>query len=433
MDASNLSQIAIIFLALFLSAFFSGTETALFSLPRLRLQTLMKTHHHGKFFSLLFHSPRRLLISILISNMLVNIFSSTLAEPFLKEIFGLHFGYFRVEIVAIVLMTFTILIIGEILPKAIAIKKNERIAVVVAPYIWFFYKIVAPVRTLVEGVSDSFIQLVEKKWPWLKKPGSTKEELAHFIDTAIEQGILNETEQEFLDGFIDLVEKRVREIMTPRDEMDALNWEMSLQEVRSFLKKTPHSRIPVYKEDKDNIAGILYVKDFLTTRFKEVSDFDWRSILRHPYFIPESKNAYQLFKNFKEKRIHISIVVDEYGSVSGLITLEDILRELIALPSEEGGKDWKLKKVADNTYILSARYPLEDFAELFKINVEDTESVTVGGFLLEILGRLPRQNETIKWKGFRFVVVEADTKKIRKIKVTYQPETDVSAGGKNKD
>lgn len=426
MDASSLTQIAVIFLALFLSAFFSGTETALFSLPKLRLQTLIKTQHHGKFFSVLLHSPRKLLITILISNMLVNIFSTTLAEPFLKDVFGLHFGIFRVEIVAIVIMTFAILIIGEILPKAIAIKKNESIAVFVAPYIWFFYKTASPIRSLVERLSDAFIMGVENHWPWLKKSISTKEELEHFIDTAIEQGILSETEQEFLDGFIDLVEKRVREIMTPRDEMEVINQDMPLADVMQFLEKSNHSRIPVYKDDRDNIAGILYVKDFLTERFAGPPDFDWRTLLRAPYYIPESKNAYQLFKDFKEKRIHIAIVVDEYGSVSGLITLEDIIKELITLPSGEEQKP-DIRKVDDHTFILSARYPLEDFAEQFEIDIQQQDSVTVGGFLLDMLGRLPVKGEKIDWGNYRFIILDADTKHIRKLKIV-QMRKDMSSG-----
>ncbi len=431
MDASTLTQIAVILLALFLSAFFSGTETAFFSIPKHRVQTMMKTQHNGKFFSILLHSPRKLLITILISNNLVNIFSSTLAEPFFKDIFGLHVGVVRVEIIAIVLMTFAILIIGEVLPKAIAIKNNEAIAIFVAPYIGLFYKIATPVRSLVERMSDSFILAVEKNWPWLKKSGSTKEELEQFIDTAIEQGILNETEQEFLDGFIDLVEKKVREIMTPRDEIEGLNWDMSYASVMSFLERSSHSRIPVYREDKDNIAGILYVKDFLTARFSGETDFDWHTILRQPYFIPETKNAYQLFKNFKEKRIHISIVVDEYGSVSGLITLEDILKELIALPAGEDEQP-DMEKIDENTYILPARYPLEGFTEFFGLLDNDTEIVTVGGFLLDILGRLPVKGETIEWDDFRFIILEVDSKRIRKIKVVREEKREPSdMGGKS--
>ncbi len=410
-------HILVIGALLIFSAFFSGSETSLFSLPKLRLQTLAKRGRFSTFFALLYKSPRKVLITILISNMFVNIFSSTYAEPTIQEILHSYLPKFCTDIISILLMTFAILIIGEILPKAIAIKKNEEIALFVAPFIYLAYYITMPFRYIVEKILDNFIDFFEEKIPWLSKNIVTREDISFYIETAHKSGLLNDKEEEFLGGFVELTEKKVVEIMTPRDEIAFLDFEMSSSEVEKFISKRRFSRYPVFKEDKDNIVGILYLKDFITHKFEK--NFKWQNVIREPYIVPETKKAFSLFKEFKEKRIHIAIVVDEYGIVSGIVTFEDILEELFGA-QKDLHKELKYEKIDDNSFIFSARIPLEDFSEIMDIEIEDEdedEVVTLGGFLLMKMGKLPKMGETFEYKNLHFEIIDADKKKINKIKV----------------
>lgn len=348
--------------------------------------------------------------------MFVNIFSSTVAEPAISGVLHKYLGKFGSGAISVIVMTFAILIIGEILPKAIAIRKNEIIANRVAPFISLLYKLATPFRILVEKVANVFVGILEKQVSLGEKKDLTKADLSFFVESAYENGLLNKKEEKFLEGFMNLTEKNVDELLTPRDEIEFIDFSWPLDKLTHFVKQSKHSKLVVFRTEKDNVVGFLYVKDFVTKSMNKSDNFRWQDIIRTPYIIPEKKNAFSLFKEFKERRIHIATAVDEYGTLSGLITLEDILEELIGV-EKHVHHELSYQKIDDRTYELSARIPLQDFNELLDTELESEEAVTLGGYLLDHLERLPKKGETLELSGLHYTIHDSDATKIKIIRV----------------
>ena len=319
------------------SGFFSGSETSLFSLGRVERYRAREEHETlvSRSLRALVERPRRLIVTILIGNELVNITISTLTASLTENTF---LGWISLDSIdPLLLKTVTttaicfplLLIFGEITPKTLALYNPRGYARFAAIPLRLFSSLIAPVRWVLASLANGAVRLLFGEFPKADLP-ITEEEFRNLVDQSNEGGVLQETEREFIHNIFDFGETRVAEVMTPRTEMFCVQVDQELEEILAALERQPYSRIPVYEKDKDDIVGLLYCKDLLEI----VSDpqrrarFNLRALLRKPYFIPQSKKASDLFREFRINRIHLAIVVDEYGGVAGLVTMEDLLEEL---------------------------------------------------------------------------------------------------------
>ncbi len=412
----------LLFLAILLgfSAFFSGSETALFSLPRFSVEKLkQRKPARGEIISLLLSRPRRLLISIVIGNMLVNILSSALAERLSFEIFASSSLQSAAWIFSTVVMTFIILIFCEVGPKVLAINRSEKISLTVAPAIFFLQRLVTPLRVVVQAVSDFIISFWEKKKPHREIPLS-REELETALDQGSREGTLNGDGKEMISEIFKLGDKSVRQLMTPRNEIASFEIDTPLEEIAAVIREKEYSRIPIYSGKMENVVGLLYPKDLLIARVRGIERPVLADLLRRPYFIPETMKASRLLKEFLARKIHIALVVDEYGGIAGLITLDDLVEEIIGEIRERGEEPPGYEEVGDDTVQLPGRLELEYLNGEFGLDLRGENNVTLGGFLSERLGRLPQPGDVCMLDDIRFTVVSVKKRRVDQV-LLYRP------------
>ncbi len=403
-------QLLILVILLFLSAFFSGSECALFSLSQVRLERFeQEEDKKGKLIVELLKNPRRVLISILSVNMFVNIYSSTLAERIAERVLG-EMG---LEI-SIVVMGFLILVFGEIAPKTIAIHNAERISFTVAPIISTVSKVIFPVRRLVRAIVDLIIRLVSMGEP-PPESGITEEELKVALEAGGQEGVLDLKEKEMMQRVIDLGKKRAADVMSPKTQMFTLDIDSPIDEVISSIREKRYSRIPVYKGDFDNVVGILYAKDLLGAKGKD--DFEMSRRLRSVSFVPEQKRAGEILREFRRDRIHIALAVDEYGSVSGLVTMEDLLEEIFGKVADKEETDTLFERIDSMTVRVAGQIELDAFNEVFGTNLQDEAHKTIGGFIIGRLGKIPDVGYKLVHDNMEFVVTEAEANRIHLVEV----------------
>jgi putative hemolysin len=407
LNAYILLHISGICLLLLCSFFFSGSETALFSLSSLKIKHLQKEKgHKGVLIARLLANPRGLLISILLGNIFVNILSSTLADSLIRSVIPGGRG----TLLAIITMTFAILVIGEITPKTIAIQYAERVSLLVAPVISAIDKLVRPVRRVFRAVSDAVITAVSGHIP-IADHHITEEEIKTAIGVGVREGVVDSQEKEMIHGVLSFADKNVNDIMRPRQEITAFEINDSLANIEDVIRKHEYSRLPVYDEEFDNITGILYAKDLLRA-LRESKETEIRSMLRPAYFVPENKPALSLFREFRKKRIHMAIVVDEYGGVSGLITLEDMIEEIIGEIRDKDDTEPMHKELSPGVYRIKARLEIEEFNNLLGVDIADENNVTIGGFLISRIGSIPPVGFSHKYGGLLFTVSQAERNRV---------------------
>lgn len=401
-------QILGVLLCLCLSAFFSGSETALFSLSKSKLNLIVDEEKpSGRLLLEHLSSSPNLLITILIGNMFVNIFSTSIFERLSSSLFneyGLHF--------AIGTMMVIIILFGEITPKLIAVNHSRKISLFVIPYIDFMHKLLTPVRRVLYEMSCLVVSNISKIID-LESDSSYSEVSSMMLDGR-KAGVLYRHEREMIEGVIKLQTLRVKEIMTPRTEMVFFEINESKKRIFKAMRKGQFSRIPIFENERDNIIGILYIKDFLFIREKPETI---RSILRKPFFVPETKLAVELFKEMRHENTHIAIVVDEYGGVEGIITMEDILEEIFGDILDKKDALLTLKKISPNRMKVSGRLTIDDFNEVFKTAIIDEINITIGGYLLTKFGHIPKKGESITIDNLEFVVSLAKKNRIEEIVV----------------
>ncbi len=251
----------------------------------------------------------------------------------------------------------------------------------------------------------------------------TEEEIQDLMDAGEEEGIINEEENEMIRAIFSLGDTMVREIMVPRTDMACVNADATVREALATIVSCGHSRIPVWDGTLDNIIGVIYAKDFLKHWGKEESAVVLRRVMRPPYFVPETKNLEELLHEFKKKRVHIAIVIDEYGGTSGLVTIEDLLEQIVGDIQDEYDleEEWLVEE-SEGAVLVDARLPIEELEEYFGIEVERDKFDTVGGLIFHLTGRIPKVGEEVETGFIRLVVLEADEKKISKVRITRLPE-----------
>ncbi len=415
--------IIIMCVLLLCSAMASSSETAYFSLQPNDINELESSSNRNEQLVLeIRQKPKTLLVTILITNNLVNISITILSTYIMNMMFNLTVNPVAAFFLNVVVVTSLILLVGEMIPKVYASKKAKSIAIIMAPVLNVLIKIFKPLSAVFVS-STSFI---DRKL--VKKTGTISfSDLSTAVDIATEEGSTIE-EKNMLKGIASFGEKEVSEIMRPRVNMFSLSMETTFEELMPQVVDKGFSRIPVYDKDLDDVKGMLYVKDLLPHLDK--NDFKWQELIRPVFFVPENKKINDLFQDFRTKKIHIAIVVDEYGGTSGLVTLEDIVEEIVGDISDEFDKEPEndnYKKIDNNTYIFKAQISIIDFCRVFAIDDDyfkevEGESDTLAGMILEMEGRIPEVGFRCVYQSFTFEVVESDKKHIVKIKVIYKNE-----------
>ncbi len=410
-------------LLLVCSGLISASETSFFSLSPQQLQSCKASHStNEKQIIRLLENPNLLLATILMLNNFVNVGIVTISVYITWEIFGRNnpTAIFYSSTIATVLIVF----FGEIFPKVIASRYNLQFARKASTVIGTIIFLTRPLTYILMGLGE----MLEKR---VKRVGYriTADELAEALEMATNQHPTSEGEKEILKGIITYGSKTVKQIMTPRMDMAVFDIDMRFHKLLNDINRLGYSRIPVYRETVDHIEGILYIKDLLP-HVDKGDDFQWQELIRRDtLFVLENKKIDDLFREFQKRRVHIAIVVDEYGGTSGLITLEDILEEIIGDINDEFDDDNEAlyKQIDENTYTFDAKISINDFCKIFDLDIEYLDGVygeahTLGGLVIELFAGLPAPGQRIRYKGFEFVVVSADKKRLKVIKCTYHAD-----------
>jgi len=396
------NQVVALVILLFLSGFFSSAETALFSISRTKARYIAKMGGRAnKLINQLKDNPHRLLSTILIGNNVVNVAASALATKLALQLFpGYAVG------LATGVMTFLILVFGEVFPKSVATRNNVMIArTIIFPVYWF---------SIVCRPIVFFLDFIPKLTGRIKKtPTVTEEELMTFVEVVREEGEIKEEEQELIHRIFEFDDTNASEIMTPRADMFIIEADKPLD--LKTITESGFTRIPVIEDTIDNVVGILNVKDVLAhyALNKEVSDV--RNLMRPPYFVPEHKKLDSLMGQFKKRKNHMAIVVDEHGGVSGLITLEDALEELVGEIRDETDKEERLiTKRKSKEWVVLGKTDIEAVNEVIEMGIPDSaEYDTFSGYVLEQIGRIPAENETFTMGTFEVIVKSMDGNRIK--------------------
>jgi CBS domain containing-hemolysin-like protein len=412
---------------LLFSAFFSGAETALTSLGKLRSKRLItdlegKDPAFKKNLEYWLNNSQDILITILIGNNLVNIAAASLTTVVVTRLFERFVGLERSLALgsgtAVGLTTFFVLIFGEISPKSYAKQNSEKFARAVIGPIIVLKQIFTPLIVILNGISRFFIHLFGGKMPE-SQSRITEEELKTLVLAGRQEGTLEETELQMLHSVFEFDETVVREIMVPRTDVKALEVEDTYEDAQQMARETGYSRFPVYEGKLDQIVGILNIKDFISrVDHNRPEEFDLRDIVRAPYFVPESKRVNQLLANFRRSQIHIAIVVDEYGGTSGIITMEDIIEQIVGEINDEYDerRDW-IRPVREGIFTVDARIDLDDLEDYLKIDLPSQKYDSLGGMIIEEMGRIPLEGDDLSYKDFIFKVAAADKKRVKEVKL----------------
>ena len=420
----------VILVCLALSAFFSATETALTSLSSLKTKHLRENHGRaGRVLDLWLHSPHRVLAAVLIGNNLVNIFASIYADNLITN----AFGNASVEVVTAV-MTVVIVLFAEIIPKTLAKTYSTQVALPLMLIFRIFYVLLIPFTWLLSGISDLFSRAVRKR-DAKSTPQITEEELEFLIDVGEEEGVIAEQKHEMLSGVFELGDTVDREVMVHRTDMTALTTNSTIHEAAELFRERGLSRLPVFEGRVDNIIGILHSKDILFYIKKHSKDdSSWEApvseLKRDAMFVPESKPVDQLFQEMRRNRQHMAIVLDEYGGTSGVVTMEDILEEIVGEIRDEfdNEEDAIRPTQQPNQYLVECKIHIDDFCDFFDLPrsefTDDNQSVeydTLGGLLLHHIGQIPRIGDRLTIGRVVLEVVEVSRRRVRRVIASIQP------------
>jgi gliding motility-associated protein GldE len=404
-------------LLLISSALVSGSEVAFFSLSNEDLESLEDSSSpNSKKVIELINSPKKLLSTILILNNLLNIGIVTLTTFVAWSIFGTNATGVLIILVQTIGVTFAIVFFGEIVPKVYANKARQEFSLIMAPSISFFSIILKPISYFLMAFSNLLEKRIEKRGYSLS---------VNELNQALELSTKDTTseEKDILRGIVNFGTLTVKQVMQSRIDITAIDVEMDFHELMDRINKSGYSRIPVYEETIDTILGILYIKDLLPFIEKD-EDFAWKELIRKSFFVPENKKVDTLLKDFQQKRVHMAIVVDEYGGTSGLVTLEDLIEEIIGEINDEfdDRDDFFFQEIDPRTYIFEGKVSLNDFCKRLELDIQifddvKGESESLGGLLLEINSKLPKNGAKIVFEEFEFTILAVDLRKIKKVKV----------------
>ncbi|MHB8840576.1 MAG: hemolysin family protein [Candidatus Aquicultor sp.] len=404
-----------------LSALFTAIRSAIRSVSRIRIGYLVEQDVRGskELDSLLMH-PGRILSSLLLIDDTVNIAAVSLATILTSQ-----YIQSLALLVTILVMLFMILVFGEIVPRTFGTRYAEYIALRTAPFLNALSKILNPVTSIFISSANVFVRLFGGK-PIKELPVVTEEEMLGMISAGEEQGgVIEEEEKELIHSIFEFGDTIVREVMVPRMDMVAVSIDAPIEEVLSLVIREGHSRIPVYEETVDNVVGVIYAKDLLIHMSKGRIDIPLRQLMRPAYYVPESKKVDELLRELQKKRLHIAVVVDEYGGTAGLVTIEDLLEEIVGEIFDEYDLEETLVEFIDERTIrMDARVNIDEANEMLNTNLSRDNVDTIGGFVYSLVGRIPTAGETVRFEDLTFKVEKVIGRRISKILVTREEATE---------
>lgn len=411
MDDIPLYSLILLGVLILLSAFFSSAETAYSSVNKIRLRNYESEGARGSKKALFITEHfDRALSTILVGNNIVNIAAASISAKLATDLFGGNTGL----IISTFVMTLLILIFGEILPKSLAKENAEAYALSISGVLYLLIKILTPVNFF-------FIKLKE----WVSRifskndsmPSVTEEELKVMLDISEEEGVIDKEERELIHRSMDFDDIMVSEVLTPRIDVKAVEVNQSIEEIKEVFFEERFSRIPVYEDHIDNIIGILSEKEFFTHLLK-FGEVNVKELIREPMFVFESSKISTLLSKLQKDKVHMAIVVDEFGGTTGLITLEDILEEIVGeIWDEQDEKFHSMTKLSDNVYTFDSQFQLDEFTDMLDLPEPESSYHTIGGWVVESFDDIPSEGESFDYENVKITVEEVDNRRIRTIKV----------------
>jgi putative hemolysin len=430
MDGMMQLQLTILFGLFVVSAFFVMAETALIGMNRIKILAHIKNNHPGaKYLQVWINEPNKVLASLSICINTVAITASTIGAFLslrLADIFKFSPPLTATIVAAII--TVILIVFGEISPKIFAIHNTEKLGLLLIRPIVIIYRIIRPMAEIFVRMSNLVIKMFGGQ-PSSGIPMVTSKDINTVIDVSVEQGYLGEQEKTMMAGILEMKELQAKNIMVPRTAIVGIDIDGEIDRVIDKVIEDGYSRLPVYKDHLDNIIGIVYTKDMLSM-IKNRGLIIFQDLVRTPYFIPESKNIGDLLKEFRKGHIHMAIVVDEFGGTSGLVTIEDILEEIVGDISDEYDiVENIIRKISEGVYDVDAVVELSRINKDLELEIpEDEEINTIGGFVMALFGHVPKNGETTHFGDTSFTIIKSDQKKIDKIRITCTPpEADTKA------
>jgi putative hemolysin len=434
---SILLQLLLIFILVSINGFFAASELAVISLNKTKINYMANEgNKKAKLLIKLLEEPSKFLATIQVGITLAGFLASasaavSISEQAAKAIRNLNLPYItgaseEISLILVtILLSYVTLVLGELLPKRIALQNAEGIAMFAVRPIIFISKITLPFVKVLTASTNFFARIFNIKSE--KNEEVTEEEIRMMIDVGEENGVLNETEKEMIDGIFEFDNTLAREIMTPRTNVFTINIDTPVQQLIDQVLEEQYSRIPVYEEETDNIIGILFMKDIFTVlRKNEFEKICIRELLRPAYFVPETKNIDILFRELQKSKNHMAILIDEYGGFSGIVTIEDLIEEVMGNIFDEYDEDYEsseyIHKIDNTTYIVNGMVGIDEINETLDIELPSEHFDTVGGFVIDILGSIPREDEEniVEYENLTFKVEKVNEKRIELVKICLQ-------------
>lgn len=397
-----------------LSAFFSGSETALTAIDRLRVRYLVEKERKGAArLERLLDRPERLLSAILVGNNLVNIAASVFATTLFVAWFGEH-G----QLLTILILTPLLLLFSEVLPKTYSAQNPERVSFLVLRPILLVMWLLTPVVWLVSSTSRLITRLLPCE---AERPIISEDEIRTMISVGEQAGVVAEEQHRMLHGVFELSQIRVRDVMISRTEVVGIEVGTPFNKVLEQVQQARHSRFPVFEESLDNIIGIIHSKEILNYVHRP-EEFSLRQLARAPYFVPETKRIETLLQSFRKRHIHLAVVVDEYGGVEGIVTLEDVVEEIVGEIQDEYDVDEVLfRDLGDNRFLVDATVSLRLVNRHFGLDLDELHATTLAGFVMRTLGSIPHEGDRCEWKEVGFIVRKMDDRRIDEVEMILPP------------
>lgn len=413
MDTDTAIQIAVIILLLFCSAFFSSAETSLMAVNKVKMKTLSQEgDKRADRVLYILDDQAKMLSTILIGNNIVNLTASSMTTVVASKIGGMYVGF------ATGLLTFLVLIFGEITPKTAATLNADNMALKYAAIILPLMKLLTPIIWIINKLSRVVLTIMGID-PDKKQEAMTEEELRTIVDISHEEGVIESNEKEMITNVFDFGDQSARDIMIPRVDMTCIDVNADYNELIEIFRKDKYTRMPVYEEDTDNIIGIINIKDILLINHDE--EFSVRNVMRDVLYTFEYKKVSKLMNDMRKSSCNVSIVVSEYGSCVGMITLEDMLEEIVGEIRDEFDEDEEHESdsicVSDGEYLVEGSMRLTDINEILNTEFESEDFDSIGGYLTELLGHLPETGEEAEDSGYRFVVDLANEMRVEKVRI----------------
>jgi len=406
-----------------LNAFFVAAEYGLVTARRTRIVELQhQGDRRARDVLRITSDPPRFIAAMQLGVTLTSLGIGALGEVALSRLFDKAISTVLAVIFAYLVLTFLHVVIGELVPKGIALGHSEGTALFVSAPVRFFFIVMRPIVWFLEGATEIVL-----KWLGLKPPGAdddvlSEAELRMLVSQSTQHGEIEQQEQEMLYKVFDFADKEAKDVMVPRPEVVALSIDLPPEQCLEAVMDSPFTRYPVYRESLDNVVGILHVRDlFRALRDRGMHEVKVEDIIRPAHIVPETKELAALLAEFRRANQHMAIVVDEYGDMEGIVTLEDLLEEIVGdIEDEFDLPDESVEQIDEDTVIIDGTYPIDDFNERFKTEMPDEDYHTMAGFVFGLLGRQPEAGDTINHDGMRFDVLEVDGSRILKLAVTFE-------------